>query len=89
MDQLDSYLDIGGFVRVVAKPGPHSMIMPTRVTSLYSTAFLAGWVLGDAGDARPVAKELREWLEPTPEGGRGWAAGGSDERPSTASGTQN
>lgn len=79
LDLFESYLQSSpGFVRPLDYPGKFTMIPPTRETSLYSTAFLAEWVLGDAGDKTPVAHEVREALEPTSEGGAPWYEGRSE-----------
>ena len=75
LNVYDSYFQAGGFVRTATVPIGPSMILATRITALYSTAFLAGWVLGDAGSPTPVATFLRNRLEPDPSGGRGWAPG--------------
>lgn len=75
LNVFDAYFRPGGFVRTVAAPSGPSMISSTRVTTLYGTAFLAGWILGDAGSPTPMAKFLRSRLEPDPSGGRGWAPG--------------
>jgi hypothetical protein len=50
-----------------------SLIMNTRITALYCTAFLLGWILLDAGIPAPVATELRQRLEPDPTGQAAWA----------------
>ncbi|GAA1797177.1 hypothetical protein HC028_19845 [Planosporangium flavigriseum] len=77
LNVLDSYFQYSpGFIRTTREPGTPSIIMHTRVTALYSTAFLASWVLGDVGCSTPVADKLRTWLEPDPTGGKGWAPGG-------------
>jgi len=47
----------------------------TRITVLYSAAFLLGWVLEDAGLPAPVATEIRRWLEPDPTVQASWAPG--------------
>jgi hypothetical protein len=47
----------------------------TRITALYSAAFLLGWVLKDAGLPAPVATEIRKWLEPDPAGQASWTPG--------------
>jgi len=65
----------GGFVTVGTESTGPALIFENLVTALYATAFLAGWVIPDAGLATPVATELRERLEPDPSGGRGWAPG--------------
>ena len=52
-----------------------SLIMNTRITALYSTAFLLGWVCLGAGITAPVAVELRKRLEPDPTSHVGWAPG--------------
>lgn len=72
---LDAYFLPGGFVRTGRLLSGPSMLMDARVTSLYGTAFLAGWVLGDAGSDASVSRFLRNRLEPDPSGGRGWAPG--------------
>lgn len=75
MDVLDAYFLPGGFIRTLPVQVVPSMVKDARVTALYGTAFLAGWVLGDAGSTSTVSTFLRERLEPDPSGGRGWAPG--------------
>jgi hypothetical protein len=72
---LGAYFLPGGFVRTLPVQLGPSMLKDVRVTALYSTAFLAGWVLGDAGSITTVSTFLRNRLEPDPSGGRGWASG--------------
>jgi hypothetical protein len=75
LNVLDAYFLPGGFVRTLPVQLGPSMLKDARVTALYSTAFLAGWVLGDAGSTTTVSSFLRNRLEPDPSGGRGWAPG--------------
>jgi hypothetical protein len=75
LNVLDAYLLPGGFVRSLPIQLGPSMLKDARVTALYGTAFLAGWVLGDAGSSTTVSTFLRNRLEPDPSGGRGWAPG--------------
>ena len=49
LNVLDAYFLPGGFVRTLPVQLGPSMLKDARVTALYSTAFLAGWVLGGAG----------------------------------------
>lgn len=42
--------------------------MSTRITALYCTAFLTGWILHDEGIPAPVATQVRKRLEPDPTG---------------------
>jgi hypothetical protein len=76
LNVLDAYLhQPGNFVRTVSTPTGDSMITNTSVTALYSTAYLASWILGDAGHPTPVADALRARLEPDLAHGKGWAPG--------------
>ena len=75
LNVLDAYFKMGGFVRTLPAQLGRSMVKDARVTALYGTAFLAGWVLGDAGSATTVSTFLRNRLEPDPSGGRGWSPG--------------
>lgn len=73
---FDAYYQPGRtFDRAAAHPTDNSLAMPVRITALYCTAFLAGWVLLDAGVAAPVATELRKRYEPDPTGHASWAPG--------------
>jgi len=71
----DWYLCPGGFVRIAPEPGGPSMINPTRISALYSTAFLAEWVLSSSGCETPIATEVRQRYEANPDGSAGWAPG--------------
>lgn len=73
LNVYESYLLRGHFTRIAPQPAGPSMIWPTRVMALYSTAFLVGWVLSDAGDPAPIAHELRRRLQPDPNGQASWA----------------
>ena len=79
LNVYDSYFEQphkpGGFIRVASMPAGNSLADATRITALYSTAFLAGYVLGDAGCNTPVANELRDRLEPDPNGSAAWSPG--------------
>jgi hypothetical protein len=77
MHVLDAYFLPGGFIRTAPHQIGVSMLNDARITALYGTAFLAGWVLGDAGCSTAVSTFLRNRLEPDPSGGRGWSPGGS------------
>ncbi len=72
---LDAYFMPGGFIRIAPMPINGSVIDTIRVSSLYSTAFLAGCVLGDHGTETPIADEIRDWLKPDPSGRTTWASG--------------
>jgi hypothetical protein len=72
---LEAYFLPRGFVWTLPVQVGPSMIMDAWGTALYSTAFLAGWVLGDAGSVTTVSSFLRQRLEPSPSGGRGWMPG--------------
>lgn len=73
---FDAYYQPGRvFDRAAAHPTDDSLAMPVRITALYCTAFLAGWVLLDAGMSAPVATELRMRYEPDPTGQASWAPG--------------
>jgi hypothetical protein len=75
----DAYYQPGpGFDRAAAQPTDDSLMMPVRITALYCTAFLVGWILLDAGIPAPVATELRNRYEPDPTGQASWAPGASD-----------
>jgi hypothetical protein len=74
------YLPGSLFDRAAAEPGGDSLIMGTRITALYCTAFLTGWVLLDAGLPAPVATRLRKRLEPDPTGRAAWAPGTQPHR---------
>jgi hypothetical protein len=65
----------GGFIRVAPLPDGDSLIDSTRITALYSTAFLASYVLGDAGCEAPVADQLKALLEPDPTSSAAWSPG--------------
>ena len=72
----DAYYQPGpAFDRAAAHPTDDSLAMAVRITALYCTAFLTGWVLLDAGVAAPVATELRKRYEPDPTGQASWAPG--------------
>lgn len=75
LNVLDAYFLPGGFVRTLPVQVGPSMLKDARVTALYSTSFLAGWVLGDGGSDTTVSTFVRNRLEPDPSGGRGWAPG--------------
>lgn len=75
MDLYDAYIRPGGFVRIASQPDGPSMIDPTRISALYSTAFLAEWVLSAAGCETPIATEVRQRYEANPDGSAGWAPG--------------
>jgi hypothetical protein len=75
LNVLDAYFLPGGFVRTLPVQLGPSMLKDARVTALYGTAFLAGWVLGDVGSTTTVSTFLRTRLEPDPSGGRGWTPG--------------
>lgn len=75
LNVLDAYFLPGGFIRTLPTQLGPSMLKDARVTALYGTAFLSGWVLGDAGSPTTVSTFLRNRLEPDPTGGRGWAPG--------------
>ena len=75
LDVLDAYFRPGGFTRTLPVQLGVSTLKNTWVTSLYGTAFLAGWVLGDAAFDTTVSNWLRSRLEPDPTGGRGWSPG--------------
>jgi hypothetical protein len=65
----------GGFIRIAPTPINGSVIDSIRVTALYGTAYLAGYVLGSNGIAAPAADEIRDWLRPDPSGRAAWAPG--------------
>ena len=65
----------GFFDRTAAEPGGESLILGTRITVLYCTAFLTGYILLDEGLPAPVATELRNRLEPDPTGRAAWTPG--------------
>ena len=75
LNVLDAYFLPGGFVRTSPYQLGPSMLKDARVTALYGTSFLAGWVVGDVGSKTTVSTFLRNRLEPDPSGGRGWAPG--------------
>lgn len=72
---LDAYFVPGGFIRIAPAPINGSVIDSIRVTALYGTAYLAGYVLGSNGIAAPAADEIRDWLRPDPSGRAAWAPG--------------
>ncbi len=72
---FDSYFVPGVFIRTAPVSVNGSMIDNARITALYSTAFLAGAVLGEQGCSTPVADEIQAWLEPDPSGRSAWAPG--------------
>jgi hypothetical protein len=75
LNVYDAYYQPGpGFDRAAAHP-KDSMAMAVRFNALYCTAFLAGWVLSDAGVSAPVATELRNRYEPDPTGQASWTPG--------------
>jgi hypothetical protein len=72
----DAYYQPGAtFDHAAAQPTDDSLTMPIRITALYCAAFLAGWVLLDAGLPATVATELRNRYEPEPSGQASWAPG--------------
>jgi hypothetical protein len=76
INTYDAYYQSGpGFNRAAAQPTDDSLTMPLRITALYCTAFLIGWILLDAGIPAPVATELRHRYEPDPTGQASWAPG--------------
>lgn len=75
MHVLDSYFVPGGFVRIARTPVNGSIIDSVRVTSLYGTAFLASYVLGEQGFETPASDEITNWLKPDPSGRAAWAPG--------------
>jgi hypothetical protein len=79
LNVYDAYYQPGpGFDRAAVHPiNGDSMAMAVRFNALYCTAFLAGWVLSDAGVSAPVATELRQRYEPDPTGRPAWTLGTS------------
>jgi hypothetical protein len=76
LNVYDAYYQAGRtFDHAAARPTDNSLTMIIRITALYSTAFLVGWVLPDAGIAAPVAAELRNRYEPDPAGRASWTPG--------------
>jgi hypothetical protein len=75
MHVLRSYLIASGFVRSSASLQTGSAADLVRISSIHSTAFLAGRVLGDAGCPAPIADEVRRRLESDPSGRSAWAPG--------------
>jgi hypothetical protein len=74
LNVYDSYfVPSGSFVHIAPRPVTESAMLPTLITALYSTAYLAGWVLGDAGWPAPVAQKVRIRFEPDPSGQASWA----------------
>jgi hypothetical protein len=74
LNVLDSYFTRpGSFVHVAHEPLHESTMLSTLITALYSTAYLAGWVLGDAAWPAPVAYQIRTRFEPDPSGRASWA----------------
>ena len=74
LNVLDSYFTRpGSFVHVARRPVHESTMLSTLITALYSTAYLAGWVLGDADWPAPVAYQVRTRFEPDPSGQASWA----------------
>jgi hypothetical protein len=74
LNVYDSYFVApGSFVHVAPRPVTESAMLPTLITALYSTAYLAGWVLGDADWPAPVAHKIRLRFEPDPGGQASWA----------------
>ncbi len=74
LNVYDSYfMPSGSFVHIAPRPVTESAMLPTLITALYSTAYLAGWVLGDAGWPAPVAQKVRTRFEPDPNGQASWA----------------
>jgi hypothetical protein len=63
------------FIRTGDSPAPPSSANQTLVNALFSTALLSEWVLkGDEGHA-PVARRVRQQLEPDSGNVRGWTPG--------------
>lgn len=77
IDLYDDYLvydedfEPGDIVPISDAPTT-SLVKPTRFFSLYTTAFLAEYVLSAAGSPTPVATALRVRLTPTSAGGPPW-----------------
>lgn len=75
LNVYDAYFQPGRtFDHAAAQPAS-MLTMPVRLTALYCTAFLAGWVLPDAGVPAPIATELRNRYEPDPSGQASWTPG--------------
>ena len=72
LDILEEYVVRAGFVRTLPTVGDISILEAALPVAMYLTAFLAGWVLGDAGSRTVVSTFLRNQLEPAPDGSRPW-----------------